>query len=75
MEIIHITMMIAMIMMTSTVALLDVLGDIKQTSTAQTQHVIVGVMLTVMILVTEKEGEVIRAMAERIFFCKRSSLS
>ena len=48
MEIIHITMM------TSTLALLDVLGDIKQTSTGQTQHVIVGVMLTVMILVTEK---------------------
>ena len=54
MEIIHITMMIAMTMMTSTVALLDVLGDTKQTSTGQTQHVIVGVMLTVMILVTEK---------------------
>ena len=49
MEIIHITMMMTMI---STVALLDVLGDTKQTSTAQTQHVIVGVMLLMMILVT-----------------------
>ena len=30
-----------------TVVLLDVLGDIKQTSTAQTQHIIVGVMIMI----------------------------
>ena len=36
---------------TSTVVLLDVFGDIKQTSRAQTQHVILGVMMRMIIMV------------------------